>query len=45
MLNPRLAHRWIAACALLLGLLSACSDQPRFGAIDVSGADYARTLR
>ena len=45
-MNKRKALRLIAGTALVAGaagLLSACSDpQPKFAAIDVTGADYAR---
>ena len=45
-MNKRKALRLIAGSALVAGaagLLSACSDpQPKFAAIDVTGADYAR---
>ena len=45
-MNKRNALKLIAACAVAAGatgLLSACSDKaPKFAAIDVTGADYAR---
>ena len=45
-MNKRNTLKLIAACAVLAGatgLLSACSDSaPKFAAIDVTGADYAR---
>ena len=45
-MNKRNALKLIAACAVAAGatgLLSACSDSaPKFAAIDVTGADYAR---
>lgn len=45
-MNKRNTLKLIAACAAVAGatgLLSACSDSaPKFAAIDVTGADYAR---
>ena len=45
-MNKRNTLKLIAACAVVAGatgLLSACSDNaPKFSAIDVTGADYAR---
>ena len=45
-MNKRNTLKLIAACAVTAGatgLLSACSDNaPKFAAIDVTGADYAR---
>ena len=45
-MNKRNTLKLIAACAVAAGatgLLSACSDKaPKFAAIDVTGADYAR---
>ncbi len=45
-MNKRNALKFIASCAYLTGatsLFSACSDgQPKFTAIDITGADYAR---
>ena len=45
-MNKRNTLKLIAACAVAAGatgLLSACSDSaPKFAAIDVTGADYAR---
>ena len=45
-MQRRLAFKTIAACTAIVlagGLLAACSEQkPKFAAIDLSGADYAR---
>jgi protein SCO1/2 len=48
-MNKRDAIKSIAGSALLLGaagLLAACSkEQPKFGAVDITGADYARDFQ
>lgn len=48
-MNKRFALKFIAACALVVGaagFLSACSeDKPKFTAIDITGADYAKDFQ
>jgi protein SCO1/2 len=40
---PRFLHVYLITYALVLSVgLSACTDQPKFSAIDITGVDYAK---